>query len=105
MGEFARKRREPVLPRAVQQLEEHGLTPLAVAQDVGLCESNATAELVEADTGHGGLREHRSSGVEDRLSPNFALLRGEHGPCSEQCGQTIWAVASKVGADQPPMIR
>ena len=73
-GQFGRELREPLAHGAGQQLEQHGLARVEVAQDVGLGQAHPPAELVEREVGDRHLLEHRGRGVEDRLAAQRALL-------------------------------
>ena len=65
---------QPLLGRRVEQLQQHGLAGLEVAQHVGLGQPDAAAQLVEGDLGHRHLGQHGGRGVEDRPAPQLALL-------------------------------
>ncbi len=73
-GQLVRQLGEPVPQEVVQQLEQHGLAGLEVAQHVRLGQADPPAELVEAHLGHRHLVEHRRRGVQDRPAADLPLL-------------------------------
>ncbi len=65
---------QPFLEGRVEQLQEHGLPGLEVAQHVRLRKTDAPAEFVEADLGDPHLGEHLGRSLEDHLTAHRSLL-------------------------------